>query len=170
MIVEDGTGLANADAYVTVDYCADYCTERGLTFGTSPTLVGEQAIVRATAALDAIYRGRFSGYKTHGRDQSLEWPRTASYDREFYTLPNDEIPTEVKYATCEMAVRELADPGSMMPDLERGGQVRRLKAGSVEIEYGSNSMAQTTFQLVDGIMSGLLGSQPLSFVGVAVRG
>jgi hypothetical protein len=80
------------------------------------------------------------------------------------------IPQEVVQATCEMAIRELIEPGSMMPDLDRGGQVKELAAGSVRIVYGDNALAQTTFQLVDGIMAGLLGSPVASFVGTAVRG
>lgn len=168
--VEDGSGIASANAYISVDDCNTYCADRGLTFATSPTSLGEQAIVRATAALDAMYRARFPGYRTDGRSQGLEWPRTAAYDVDWYPINNDEVPIEVKNAVCEMAVRELADPGSMLPDLDRGGQVQSLRAGTVEIVYGSNAVARTTFQLVDGIMARLLGPSNASFVGYASRG
>ena len=170
IIVEDGTAPAGANAYVSVDDCQAYCDARGLTFGASPTEVGEEAIIRATTAIDARYRGRFPGYKTNGRNQSLEWPRTAAYDAEWNAIGGTEIPIEIINATCEAAVRELASPGSMMPDLERGGSIKRLKAGSVEIEYGANAMAQTTFTLIDGILSPLLGSAVSAYVGRAVRG
>lgn len=170
IIVEDGTAPADANAYVSVDDCAAYCDARGLTFGTSPTTAGEEAIIRATAAIDARYRGRFPGYRTNGRGQSLEWPRTGALDAEYQPIGGDEIPVEIIHATCEAAVREIAEPGSMMPDLERGGGVKRLKAGSVEIEYGSNATAQTTFTLIDGILSPLLGAAVSSYVGRAERG
>lgn len=169
-VLEDGTAPDGANSYLSVDDANTYCSDRGLTFAASPTTLGEEALVRATAALDAMYRGRFPGYRTNGRSQSLEWPRTAAYDAEWNPIDNDEIPVEVKNAVAEMAVRELEAPGSMMPDLERGGQVRRLKAGSVEVEYGSNSTATTTFQLIDGIMAPLLGAGTASFVGYAIRG
>jgi hypothetical protein len=156
MIVEDGTGLSNSDSYVSVDDCASYCTARGLSFGTSPTVTGEQAIIRASAAIDAIYRDRFPGFKRNGRAQAMEWPRSGAYDNADEIIADDEVPVEIIQATCEAAVRELADPGSMMPDLERGGGVRRLKAGSVEIEYGANALNQTTFTAIGNLLSGLI--------------
>ena len=156
IVVEDGTGLSTANAYVSVDDCATYCTDRGLTFGTSPTVTGEQAIIRASAAIDAIYRDQFPGDKRLGRAQAMEWPRSGAYDTADELVPDDAVPIEIIQATCEAAVRELADPGSMMPDLERGGGVRRLKAGSVEIEYGANAANQTTFSAIAALLSGLL--------------
>jgi hypothetical protein len=171
LVVEDGTGVALANAYVTLDEVSEYAAARGLTFPTSPSTDGEAAIVRATAAIDAMYRGRFSGYRTHGRLQALAWPRSTSYDAEALVLDGDEIPIEIKQATCEAAVRELASPGAMTPDLERGGSIRRLKAGSVEIEYGGNASAHTVFTTIDGILAALLSSSSTStFSGVAVRG
>ena len=154
MIVEDGTGVAGANSYVTEDEADSYFEDRGITEWTGNTK--EESLVRATAVLDARYRGRFTGYKTLGRGQALEWPGTAAVDAEGYEIPSDEIPTEIKQATFELALRELNETGSTLPDLERGGDIRRLAAGSVEIEYGSMATPQTDFQLVDGILSSLL--------------
>lgn len=171
LVVEDGSGLAEANSYVSMDDCAAYCTARGLTFVTSPSVDGEAALIRATAAIDATYRGRFPGYKASGRSQSLEWPRGQAYDAEGLLIAGDEIPIEIINATCEAAVRELAEPNSMMPDLERGGSVKRLKAGSVEIEYGANAEARTTFTLIGGILSAILsGGSSGGLYGVAARG
>lgn len=168
--VEDGTGVPGADSYISVDDAGLYCTARGLTFADGADADKEAALRRATAALDAMYRSRFPGSKANGRSQSLEWPRTGAEDAEGEEISDDEVPVEVLNAVCEMAVRELAEPGSMLPDLERGGQVRALKAGSVSIEYGANAEARTTFQLIDGLLSGLLGAQVYPFAGTAIRG
>lgn len=156
IVVETGAGLSTSNAYCSVDDCSAYCTARGLTFGTSPTATGEQAIIRASAAIDGLYRTRFPGFKRNGRDQAMEWPRSSAYDNADNLIADDEIPIEIVQATCEAAVRELAESGSMMPDLERGGGVRRLKAGSVEIEYGANASNQTTFTAIANLLSGLL--------------
>jgi hypothetical protein len=171
LVLEDGSGLSTANAYVSLNDCAAYCVDHGLTFVTSPSSLGEQAIIRATAAIDATYRGRFPGYKANLREQALEWPRQLAYDVEDNLIDGNEVPIEVVNATCEAAVRELESPGSVLPDLERGGSVKRLKAGSVEIEYGANASPQTTFQLINGILSGILttGSGGGLF-GVASRG
>lgn len=158
LIVEDGSIVENANAYVSLDDCSAYCSARGLTFVSSPSTTGEEAIIRATAAIDATYRGRFPGYKVSGRDQSLEWPRGQAYDYEGLLINGDEVPIEIVQATCEAAVRELATPGSMMPDLERGGAIKRLKAGSAEIEYDGFASVRTAFSIIDGILSAILTS------------
>lgn len=168
--VETGTGAGNSDAYVSVEDCSAYATARGLTFPTSPAGPAEAAIIRATAAIDAMYRARFPGQRLNGRAQALEWPRKYASDAEGNPIGEDEIPQEVINAVCEAAVRELATPNSMMPDLERGGAIQRLKAGSVEIEYSGNASARTAFTAIDGILSGLLGTASLPWIGQAVRG
>jgi hypothetical protein len=171
LIVEDGNAVDDANAYVSVADAVEYAAARGLAFSTSPDVGNEAAIIRATAAIDATYRGRFPGYKRTGRAQNLEWPRGQAYDVEGLLIDPESVPIEIINATCEMAVRELANPGSMMPDLDRGGNVRRLKAGSVEIEYGANASARTEFTLIDGMLTNILttGSGGGLF-GVAVRG
>lgn len=171
LIVEDGTGLAGANSYVSMDDCALYCADRGLSFATSPSATGEAALIRATEAIDAIYRGRFPGYRVRGRAQALEWPRLAAYDVEGNLIVGDEIPIEVVNATCEAAVRELAVPNSMMPDLKRGGHLKSFKAGSVAVEFGANAAPGTVFSLIDGILAGILGGgSGGGLFGVAVRG
>lgn len=156
-------GSPDRIAYVEVAECDSYHAARGNAAWTGDTEAKQAAIVRATAFIDANYRSRFPGQKTNGRDQSLEWPRE-NYDSSFVTddegfdIANDEIPIEICDATCEAALRELTSPGSLMPDMERGGNIQRMAAGSVEIEYSSNAASKTTFTIIDGILSGLLGN------------
>jgi hypothetical protein len=165
--LEDGSGIAGSNAYVSESDLESYADDRSVTLADGDE---SAAIVRATIAFDAIYRARFNGYKTHGRNQGLEWPRTAAYDREGYLISGSLIPPEVKAAVCEMAIRELTEPGSMLPDLERGGQINELSAGSVRIVYGANAQATTTFQLIDKMLSGLLGSPFSTLAGISGRG
>lgn len=170
IVVEDGTGLPNANSYVSEADADAYATDRGHTDWVDSAEDKEAALIRATAAIDAIYGYKFSGWRVNGRDQALEWPRTGAYDREENVVVDDSVPVEVEHATVEAAIRELASPGSMMPDLERGGDIRRLKAGSVEVEYAATAAATTTRQIIDGILAPLFGTGVVaSFVGRAVR-
>ncbi len=175
IIVEDGSNVEGANSYCGVADADAYHSTRGnatwTETSTSPDQGKAAALIRATAAIDAKYSGRWPGYRTNGRNQELDWPRTAAYDIEGNPISGSEIPQEVIDATCEAALRELASAGSMLPDLDRGGQIRSLAAGSVRIEYGSNAAAQTSYQLIDGILSPILvpGSGGGLF-GVAVRG
>lgn len=172
LTLENGSVVSGANAYATEDMADDYFENRGnsdWTDGDSDDK--EAALIRATAAIDARYRGRWPGFRAAFRAQSLEWPRQAAYDNEDNLISAVSIPPEVINATLEAAARELASPGSMIPDLERGGAVRMLKAGSVEIEYAANAEMTTTFQLIDGLLSGILQSgSGGGLFGYAVRG
>jgi hypothetical protein len=85
-------------------------------------------------------------------------------------IDEDEIPHEVIEATLEAAIRELATPNSMMPDLERGGAIKMLKAGSVSIEYAANADVKTTFSIIGSLLSGILiGGTSSSYSGTTER-
>lgn len=173
IVVEDGTGDPDANSYVSVADAAAYATLHGLTFSASPDVGNAAALIRATAAIDARYGASFPGYRTAGRDQGLQWPRAAAYDIGGWLIADDEIPIEIINATIEAAVRELASPNSMLPDLERGGRIQSLQAGSVGITYESSASAQTSFTLIDGILENILsgmGGSGGGLFGTAVRG
>jgi len=184
LVLEDGTAPAGANSYVTVAVADDYHSVRGnatwTEASTSPDQGKTAALIRATAAIDANYRARFPGVRTNGRSQSLEWPRAYAVtgtstatgtiaDAEGWEIAANAIPQELKDAVCEAALRELVEAGSMMPDLDRGGAIRRMKAGSVEIEYGGNASAKTTYTLIDGILGKLLGGAS-PYTARALRG
>lgn len=172
LTVEDGSGLANAESYVSVSDAATYAAARGLTFPASPADKAEQALRRATAWLDGRYRSRFPGQRKNGRDQALEWPRINACDRGGNEIASDEVPIEIVNATIEAAVREMAAPGGLSPDVTPGEVAKRLKAGSVEIEYASASGSvfdqRPVLTVIDGILSSLLGSTS-PYIARAVR-
>lgn len=178
LVVENGTGLPNADSYVSLADANAYAASRGLTFpiaGADATLA-EQALRRATVWLDAAYRGRFSGYRKNRRDQALEWPRTGALDA--MCPPNpidpDEVPVEIVQATIEAAVREKASPGVLSPDVTPGKIISEVAVeGAVSVKYatpGSVQDQRPVATVIDGILASLLGDRVSSLFGVAVRG
>ncbi len=167
LTVETGEGLANADAYVSLDAFKAWLAANKDTAAADDD-VFERAIRRATAWIDAEYQARFPGLRRFQRIQALAWPRSDAVDADGWVIAFAEVPREVIAATCEAAYREMVEPGTLAPDLERGGAVSRIKAGSVEIEYGANAMASTVFQDVRNALGRIL--RPSSpFSGVAVR-
>jgi hypothetical protein len=169
--VEDGTGLASADAYVSVAEAEAYAAARGAGFPT-PLTAQEQAIVRATAYLDARYGGAFTGQRLRSREQALAWPRSGAVDAEGAAVDSASVPREIRNAACEAAIRELATPGGLAPDLERGGAIKSLQAGSVEVVYADGATPLTVMQTIDNALAGLIPpSRPgaLQF-GKVVRG
>lgn len=154
LLVEDGSGVVGANSYATEDDFDTYTEDHGYTVTVGDT---EAALVRATTILDGIYRKSYPGTRTNGRTQYLQWPRTLATDAEGEEIADDEIPQEIIDATCEIALRELASPNSVLPDLERGGSIRSVKAGSVAIQYGDAAPNVTTLQIIDGILGPLIG-------------
>jgi hypothetical protein len=165
LVLETGVGIANANAYADETTLDTYADDRGITLADGDA---EAALVRASQWLDNTYRPRFQGQRVKLRLQGMEWPRYGVADSGGFFVPSDAVPVEIVRATCEAAIRELTEVGSLAPDLDRGGQIKELQAGSVRLVYGANASAQTTFQIIDGILASLLGS-PSQYTARAVR-
>jgi hypothetical protein len=155
IVVEDGNGLADSVAYVSIATVVAFATSRGLSFSSSTTSQ-EAAIVRATAYIDARYGSVFSGTALKGRTQALRWPRLNAIDIEGNSIASNAVPREIAAATSEAAIRELASPNSLSPDYERGGKVKTLKAGSVEVTYQDGATAETIVSPIDNALAGLI--------------
>jgi len=102
------------------------------------------ARLRASEYIDATFRTAFQGYQTAGRAQPRQWPRTDAYVWErlsWVLIPKDQVPIEVEYATYEAALRELASPGSLTPDITPGKNKKSVSvSGAVSVEYWSDDM------------------------------
>src|SRR3972149_1298566 len=80
LIVEDGTEVANADAYATLVYIADYHDKNGNAAwaAIANDATRETYVRRATAYMLQAYRQRWKGYRKTAT-QSLCWPRSFVY-------------------------------------------------------------------------------------------
>ena len=156
LIVEDGSIVADANSYVTYDYALAYHALRGNSAWAAGSELNQQyAIIRATQAVDSIYKGKWKGEPTEYGAQELEWPRSGVTVGST-SIDDDVIPAAIKKAVCEAALRELATPGSMTPDLDRGGEIKRVKADVVEVEYMDGANSTTTFTAIDGLLADLV--------------
>lgn len=164
LIVEDGSIVANANSYVDYDYAENYHTLRGNSAWTAGDSTQKQyAIIRATQAIDSIYKGKWKGEPTEYGAQELEWPRSGVTVGST-SIGDDVIPAVIKKAVCEAALRELASPNSMTPDLERGGEIKRVKADVVEVEYADGANSTTTFTAIDGLLTDLVTGTSASVI------
>lgn len=166
-------GALNANSYADVATCLAYANNMGLLFdgisGATSDISGGTALLRATAWIDGTYRLRFMGLRVGLRAQPLEWPRYSVSDIFGQFVDNTTIPVEIVKATCEAACREFAEPGVLAPDLDRGGLIKKLKAGSVEVDYGANATALTLFTVIDNILGSLITSAT-PYYSAATRG
>ena len=164
MIVETGAGVANANAYDTLENVSLYHANHGNTDwlqSASPTDEQEAAIIRASAYLDRKYGSRYPGTKMNGRAQSLGWPRKDATDANGETIEDDEVPNEVKKAVAEAALREYLEPGSLSPDYLNTSQVTSETLGPLSVSYAVSQTtslkdSQPIITVIDDIMSGLV--------------
>jgi hypothetical protein len=133
LTVEDGTGLASADGFISVAYADSYHTAQGTSTWTGEDADKETAIRRATEYLSASMP--WDGLRTRGRNQALAWPRSGMIDRDGNGIDSDVIPVELQKATAEIALRELVEPGAMSPDYTASEAVRSEKIGPMSVEY-----------------------------------
>lgn len=157
-----------ADFYGTVEGYKAFAADRGLTVtATDPDI--QAALVRSTNYIDGTYRNQFPGFRANNRHQPLEWPRSWASDREGYPIDPTIVPPEVDAATYEGAKREIASPFSLAPDIKPGGGVvKRVKAGSVEVEYESNAQLTKTYQAIEQALGPILTVRS-NYSGMAAR-
>ena len=134
LTVEDGTCVAAANAFVTraelITYAGDFYP--GTTVPDDETT--DAAIMRGSQWLSAF--PHWDGSQTCGRgNQGLAWPRTGVTDCNGDSIPDYEVPAEVKQATYLAALAELENPGVLSPTITPGEQVRRVKVDVIEQEF-----------------------------------
>lgn len=161
LVVEDGSGMQNADSYASVATADDYHASRGNTAWSHLTTSTKDVKLRmATDYLQAKYSGGWKGYRVAAL-QALDWPRYGvTVDR--ITLVSDELPVQLVRACCELALKAIDGP--LMVD--EGAQVKAEKIGSIEVTYADGARQQTRFAAVDSMLRPLLAGGPGS---IAIR-
>jgi hypothetical protein len=111
--VEDGTGLVNANAYISIAYADTYFSDRSVTGWVASTLAKQSAIIKATDYIEVVFGERFLGKISFPETpQALSFPRLRIFNRSGIEVIG--IPENLKKATAEYALRALTI--SLMPD------------------------------------------------------
>ncbi|MDD5385352.1 MAG: hypothetical protein PHG89_10795 [Gallionella sp.] len=171
--VEDGTVVTSADAYASIAYADTYHAERGNTAWAALTGEAKDSAGRkATDYMIQMFRARWKGYRYSGV-QVLDWPRTFVYLEPFvhgivgtypYLVPDNIVPTEVKNAWCELALK--ASAGELLADLGQG--VVSKAVGPIHITYDRNSQREKKYGAVERLLTPYLNGTSMS--ADAVRG
>lgn len=145
--VEDGSGLANANAYVDVSTANAYFADRGMIGFPSDPNSQQIAIVLATDYIDRRFGGRFKWTQLKPGVQALEWPRydttsSAGWDWPYGPQPIDPtppatapLPIQLVQACCEYAFRAAKAPLAPDPTADPSGYqvIQNLqKVGPIE--------------------------------------
>lgn len=128
-IVEDGSGLANADSYLSVAEANARAIARG---SPSAWSAGTSAQKRnwlrqaASSGIDLVFGGLWRGYRRM-ETQALDWPRIGAFDcRTGRAVQETAIPLGVKWAQFEFALALAGglDPLANVDATDPGERVR----------------------------------------------
>lgn len=165
LVVEDGTGKADAESYSSVAAYKSYCDGRGITYGTDASI--EQNLRKGFDYMLYVFGPRWAGYKTTDA-QYGDWPRydvaVPGSSMLMATFATDFIPAPVIRANILLANK--AQGGTVLLPDETQAIKRERVEGAVEIEYQDNSKAVTVFPDIEGLLGPLLsgGGGPNSAV------
>jgi hypothetical protein len=168
LTVETGAGSATSDSYISEADAVTYLDKFAASgssnvFTAASTANAEIALRSATRTIDSMFGMRFKGARLLGT-QALQWPRVSVVTNDSFAVDSDAVPALVKNATCELALRFIADStghdtSRLTPDQSQPGSIlkERLKADVVETdtEYAGASQ-QKYYKIVEDMLSPLM--------------
>lgn len=101
LTIEDGTNVAGANSYATLDQIREYNTLRGVALPASDDAVTALAIVGMDYL--ATFDNDLAGHKTYGILQRLAWPRACVVVGASTVLPSNVVPFDIVDAQCYLA-------------------------------------------------------------------
>lgn len=130
LIVENGTGVVNANAYLTVEE-ADEILEVNIhsNWMVADEETKEKLIIWATRLLDE--RVKWFGEKMFPTAW-LAWPRCGVRDKEGYLLGDDRVPRQVKIATALLADHLLTGNPELV---NTSANLTSIRADVIELQF-----------------------------------
>ena len=159
LIVEDGTGLANAESLCSVADADTIHAARGnAAWALLTTPQKEQNLRKGTDYMTGKYTTLWAGYrKTAG--QALDWPREdvpIAGLRFLQYYDNGIVPNEVKQACALLALR--ASTGDDLMSDERQKVISESVEGAVSVTYSEFSSVQVRYTEIDAMLSRFLAN------------
>lgn len=159
LIVEDGTGKADAESYGSVADADTYHSKFGNSgWADFTTDEKESSLRRAAQYIDITYGSRYPGYVVRPT-QALGWPRVWSvygYGNSgvFVLTPiSPLVPPQVIHAGFEAALR--AASADLLGD--EGAPVQSTSVGPISVSYFQGQAARKTYPLIDRLMGAVCG-------------
>lgn len=163
LVVETGTGRADAESFCSVAFATTYHANFGNAAwaALADDTTREQYLRRATAYMEQAYRERWAGYLIN-TTQALGWPRYEVPIKGYYGVglssqdsglgaywPADSIPSIVQNACAELALRAIA--GALTVDV--GAQVKQKVVGPISVTYADGARQTTEYKAVDDMLN-----------------
>lgn len=152
LVHEDGSGLANAESYLSVMDADTYWAAHGSP-STWPAVgvsvaTKESALRYATRALEARYEWRGALRST---TQALDWPRAGAYDDDGRVFADNAVPVLLKEATAQMSHDHIARAklDTVTPRLDS------VTVGPISVDFAS-AFSVSMWNYVDGLLQELI--------------
>ena len=159
-----------ANAYISIDDADRYFAELGdpAEWRALNEAQKRAAIRVGSQYVDLAFRERWKGRRA-SRSQELAWPRSGVVDIDGYHIRSDEVPSAVRYAAAEAALRH-ARGISLLPDELSSGEVvsETLQVGEFResTTYANGRSSMPVFPAIERLLAGLVSA---SGFGVAER-
>lgn len=150
LIVEDGTGLATAESYISVADADAYITAykgSDATWGAATEAAKEIAARVAMQYLDGAYNWKGEKYSAA---QAGDFPRNFLYDVDGTMI--EGVPQKLKYASAEVMYLHVKGT-TLTVDVDRSKQVKREKVDVIEVEYEAGASQQPVFPVISRLLS-----------------
>lgn len=165
LIVEDGTGVTDANSYASLSDGATYFALLGdpIAWASATDDKRSRALIIATHEMDLRYGLRWTSRPTSD-EQALAHPQGAVYDILGRLITVPPLPQALIHACCEAALRELQLPGSLRPQQSgsstSAGATLRAGPFSFSSSSGVSSSSANAWQKVDQLLAsgGLIDS------------
>ena len=154
IIVEDGSGVEDANSYVSVANARTYAANRGTVLSSDDDVVAAM-LIRSTDYLEA-QECRFQGKRTSSL-QPLAWPRTG-VELNCDAFPPNVIPKSLIAAQVQL-VMAINAGFDLQPNISPADYVTREKVGPLETEYADPVAVgvMPTFSAADALLAPLYG-------------
>lgn len=143
IVIEDGTGKSNAEAYISVADADAYFAARGNAAWEALADDAKEQALRAGA--DYLHGYTWKGYRLT-TTQALVWPR---YGVVVDGVTQAPVPEAIRRSNAELAVR--ASSGSLLVDA--GAQVKSETVGPISVTYADGARQQTRYEAVDRMLA-----------------
>ena len=147
IVVEDGTGVANANSYASVEQLQQYAADHGYTL----PIIDNDVVVLLYKAMQYIElrENVFIGYRA-SPVQALSWPRKLAYGATAVYLPPVVVNAQLQLA-CEASAGV-----SLMPTVLPNGNLKKKVRGPLTDEYFAPNQAGTgapQFPVVNALLA-----------------
>lgn len=159
--VEDGTGLADANSYLSIADADQYNDDHDAdaTWDGLADADKQKHLRLATRYIDAFYGRMWRGGRLEA-EQRLDWPRSSAWDDDGFAIDDDAVPSQVEDATAILAIKSAG--GETFLDDETEGMIVKEsdKVGPIasEVEYMGGKDEAKRFPIVERTLASVIHS------------